>query len=345
LNSTLAVVVNKLPVPAISGESKICKGAGETTYSTEVGMKDYAWTISGGGEITSGNGTNSIKVKWNNSGYQQVNVNYTNAAGCSAKQATSFNVTVNDLPATAGTITGPDQVCQGTQGVLFSIPIIENATSYQWSLPVGAEIVSGAGNNLIVVNFTEKASSGNIKVNGTNSCGSGLSSPLFNLTLKPVPAAAVISNKGDTLYSNAPSGNQWYFNNVPIKGATGSSHIAAHAGFYYVVVTKDLCSSMPSNLIVLTTVVSASDLQNNLSFEVYPNPNSGKFNIRFVKSETTKFDIEIFNNTGVLITRRQNEIVNGVYENNIDLESIAPGVYLVKIGNKDFSLMRKIIVR
>ena len=70
------------------------------------------------------------------------------------------------------------------------MPLISGATSYQWSLPSGAAIVSGAGTNSITVNFSASSSSGNITVYGTNYCGDGNISVLFPVTIKPLPSPA-----------------------------------------------------------------------------------------------------------------------------------------------------------
>src|SRR5690606_25469609 len=39
------------------------------------------------------------------------------------------------IPDPAGTISGNSIVCQGEEGITFSVPSIANATSYLWSLP------------------------------------------------------------------------------------------------------------------------------------------------------------------------------------------------------------------
>ena len=57
-------------------------------------MTGYLWTVSAGGTLNTGAGTNSISVTWNTSGPQTVSVNYTNGT-CTAASATVYNVNVN----------------------------------------------------------------------------------------------------------------------------------------------------------------------------------------------------------------------------------------------------------
>jgi hypothetical protein len=83
------------------------------------------------------------------------------------------NTTVDFLPEAAGAITGTLEVCQGQTGVVYTVPLIPNATSYQWTLPGGASLAAGEGTNSITVNFSASATSGDITVYGTNACGDG----------------------------------------------------------------------------------------------------------------------------------------------------------------------------
>jgi hypothetical protein len=153
-------------------------------------MTGYTWTISAGGVINFGAGTNVITASWTVSGAQWVRVNYTNPAGCQAYNPTQLNITVNAPPAAAGPITGTATICGGANGVAYSVAAITGASTYVWTLPAGATIASGANTNSITVNFAANASSGNITVYANNTCGNGAASPPFAITVTPLPAAA-----------------------------------------------------------------------------------------------------------------------------------------------------------
>ena len=153
-------------------------------------MTGYSWTISAGGTIVSGQGTNTLNVTWTGVGAQWVSVSYSNTFGCAAVTPTVYNLFVNPLPNAAGAITGTASLCAGTDGVAYSCAEILNATTYTWTLPAGATIATGAGTRNITVNFGASAVSGNITVAGTNSCGNGTVSPAFAVTVNPLPAAA-----------------------------------------------------------------------------------------------------------------------------------------------------------
>ena len=98
--TVLNVTVNPLPVPTLTGPATACLNAPGNVYTTQAGMSNYVWTISGG-TITSGGGPLDFTatITWTATGAGNVRVSYTNANGCVAASATVFNVNVNALPA------------------------------------------------------------------------------------------------------------------------------------------------------------------------------------------------------------------------------------------------------
>ncbi len=191
VSSNFAVSVGScLPAAAgtISGTASVCKG---TSYSYSVpaiaNATSYVWSLPSGASIVSGANTNSITVNYSSSA-SSGSLSVYGANSCGSGTSSSFAVTVNSMPAAAGTISGTASVCKGTS-YSYSVPAIANATSYVWSLPSGASIVSGANTNSITVNYSSSASSGSLSVYGANSCGSGTSSS-YSVTVNSPPAAA-----------------------------------------------------------------------------------------------------------------------------------------------------------
>ena len=94
----LNVMVHPLPIPAISGLVYLCEGSSNISYSTDDGMNSYHWTITGGGQFNSGSSGNQIFATWNETGPQNITVNYTDLNGCSSQNATNHEVFVNPIP-------------------------------------------------------------------------------------------------------------------------------------------------------------------------------------------------------------------------------------------------------
>jgi len=130
-----SVTVNDLPVPTFLAEvTSACEGSTGNVYTTESGKTNYAWSVSGGGIITSGNGTSSIQVTWNTAGPQTVSVNYDNAAGCTATSPAVSTVTVNSNP-TADLSVNPVTTCKNEDVALDGNPSGGSGTytTHAWS--------------------------------------------------------------------------------------------------------------------------------------------------------------------------------------------------------------------
>ena len=186
--STKSITVNPLPAAAgtISGSSTVCQGQNSVTYTVPSisNATSYLWTLPNGAIGTST--TNSITVDFNTSATSgNITVKGTNACGDGVVSTKA--ITINPLPAAAGTISGSSTVCQGQNSVTYTVPSISNATSYVWTLPTGATGTSTT--NSITVSYGTTAISGNITVKGTNSCGDGVVSTKA-ITVNPLPDAA-----------------------------------------------------------------------------------------------------------------------------------------------------------
>ena len=140
-------------MPGITGSFSACVNSTGNVYYTEAGMLNYVWSISAGGTITSGEGTNTVNVTWNTTGAQSIGVSYANiikdAFGCTAASPTIENVFVNPLP--DPTISGSASVCDLSAIVYTTQP---GMTNYIWSV-TGGTITGGGGltNNTATVTW------------------------------------------------------------------------------------------------------------------------------------------------------------------------------------------------
>jgi len=100
------------------------------------------------------------------------------------------NMVSYPLPALAGDIAGDVLVCQGESSVNYTVPLINNATDYLWTLPTGATITSGNNTNSITVTYSASAASGDFSVQGSNSCGTGPVSAYFSVVVEAAPVTS-----------------------------------------------------------------------------------------------------------------------------------------------------------
>lgn len=118
-------------------------------------------------------------------------------------------------PDNAGTISGKNSTCYG-QKVTYMVPAIGFATSYKWILPSGTQIVSGSNSDTITVIFF--GSGGDVRVQGLNTCDTGISS-VINVKVYSLPKITLISSQkyccdygnidlGSSTFAS-PSGGTW----------------------------------------------------------------------------------------------------------------------------------------
>jgi hypothetical protein len=343
--TTLDVNVTPLPDPAgpITGTSVVCAGTSGVAYSVAPipNAVTYVWSLPPYATIASGAGTNSITVDFASNAVSGDIFVYGNNNCGDGGSSPAFSVTINPLPDPAGTISGPNEICAPESGVVYSVPPVNNATGYIWTVPAGVVIVSGNNTDAITVNFPGNAASGNFTVQGSNSCGNGTVSPDYMVTVNPIPPAPVITATGDTLHSNAPAGNQWYFEGTLLVGATSQTYVATQTGHYWDVVDLNGCSSDPSNheYVIITGIAPHPATLINL----YPVPNSGRFNILITATEES-FSFKVYNNLGIMIYDQEKVEVNGSVTKVVDIRPVPGGLYTVIITGDRETIVKQIVI-
>ncbi len=274
LPSSLAITVDPNPavgtVGAITGPSAVCASQTGIIYSIAAvsGASSYTWAVPSGATITVGQGTNTITVTFATSGG---NVCVYASNSCSSSLQNCLAVTIDPgAPTIPGGITGLTTVCSGQVGEEYSIAAVANATVYTWTVPAGATITAGQGNDTISVTFG--SSSGNITVTAGNSCGTSLASSKA-ITVDPNPQvgpmgvitgpSAVCANQTNLIYSTTTvSGATTYSWTVPtgaaITAGQGTATVTVTFGTNAGNVCVDAKNSCSSNAAICTAVTIAS---------------------------------------------------------------------------------------
>ncbi|PXX96181.1 hypothetical protein DF185_20595 [Marinifilum breve] len=173
----ITTVVNTLPTGTLTSsdsDNSIC--AGDNVTFTATGGTNYNFKVDGG-SVQNGSGSTYSTTGLTNG--QEVTVDVTNGNGCVATYA-GITTTVLTSPLDAGDITGDAIVQSGQTGVIYRIPAVTHATNYEWEYSgTGANITNNGDE--ISVSFADNATSGELKVRGTNACGIGGYSELFSI--------------------------------------------------------------------------------------------------------------------------------------------------------------------
>ena len=98
------------------------------------------------------------------------------------------NPIISRLPATPGTPSGQTIVCEGQTNLVYTVPPIQFATSYVWTLPDGS--VKTTLINTISLDFLTPSSGGTLTVHGENANCNGNESPPLLITVNPTPVVS-----------------------------------------------------------------------------------------------------------------------------------------------------------
>ena len=222
--SPLSYVMNgSLSVPgSITGPASVAKGTSDVFYSVAPmpGAATYTWSVPGGCTIKQGQGSNSIKVDFSCSA---VSGNITVSAGnsCTTTSASTLAITVASTLPTPGAITGVAAPGLGSS-INYSLFAVAGATSYNWTAPAGATLLSGGGTNSVWYSFACGASNGNISVTVNNSCI--VAGTAANLAIAPAsssfirtlgPITETITGNSTRQYSVLQVGDATYTWSVP----------------------------------------------------------------------------------------------------------------------------------
>lgn len=217
-SANVTLSANPTPSVTLGGNPSVCQGAtsADLAYSDASGspneyaidfnaaaeaqgFADVSFTslpaspivlaVPGGAAVGTYNGTLTVR----------------NSGGCSS-DGTAFSVSVITTPSQPGTISGVKTVCTASVGTTYSIGAVGSATSYEWTVPDGANITDGDGTTSITVDWGPSAESGNVTVNAVNSCGNSSIRSLA-VTVQSGTPTAVTATSGSNVSPTAFTAN------------------------------------------------------------------------------------------------------------------------------------------
>ncbi|MFN3998905.1 YCF48-related protein [Algoriphagus sp.] len=189
--SALEVNVKSLPTNnmLISGEGIGCVNNISTYSLPNLEGTTYKWTVIGG-EISSGQGTNKIEVKWDQAGDQLISVTQENRCGPSDPILKVVKVTA--APNQPSAISGQAQTALGEQYYeIAGLPGLD----YRWTISGGGRIISGQGTKRVLVNWDAEGDF-QLTVEAQNECGFG---PKQNLAVNVNIITALEPSVANTL--------------------------------------------------------------------------------------------------------------------------------------------------
>ncbi|NVN96153.1 MAG: T9SS type A sorting domain-containing protein [Bacteroidetes bacterium] len=376
ISANYFITVNITPdaAGAITGNAAVCAGETNITYHvpTISGANSYVWNYSGTGASFSPSATtnaDSVTISFSTSATTgSLTVKGQNNCGYGVVSA-NYLINVNGIPAAAGTIIGPTTVCQGQDSIIFKVPSILNATSYIWSYSgAGASFTPTTTEDSVKISFSPTATQGNLTVKGYSICGNGILSTNHAIHVNPLPGNAGVITGPQYVYKgysnikfsvpviSGASSYVWSYSGtgvtfVPPSGITTNDTIwlnfssTATSG-NLTVTGQNSCGdgAVSQNAYIAVFPVGIDDLGNSLNFQIYPNPSKGIITVN-INDINSNLDLQITNIQGKVIHKETLTNDKTSYTQDIDLTSYPKGIYFVKIINKDFTKVEKIVLQ
>jgi hypothetical protein len=253
--------------PTLTGPGLVCgEGSTGNVYTTDPGMTNYQWTVTGG-TITSGGGSgdNTVTVTWPTTGNHQISVVY-NSNISASKQVSVYSISPVSLSVTAS----QNSVCAGTSVTFTATPTNGGSNPiYQWKKN-GANVGTNspvytytpANNDVITCVLTSDATcvSGNpatsnaITMTVTTNVNVSVS---IAASANPVTAGTQVTFTATPVNGGPTPVYQWKVNGVNVGSNSGNySFIPVNGDQVFCLLTSSItCVNNPvatSNVITMT---------------------------------------------------------------------------------------------
>ena len=346
------------PGPISGPVSTLCNTTGNVyTISPVPNTTLYVWTVPQGATITAGQGTTSITVSYSST---FTSGNIIVAASNACGQSPSLNprtLLVQAIPSQPGNILGTtSQLCSTQQA--YSIVAVQGATSYTWTVPSGATIVSGQNGLSILVSFPSSFVSGSICVKANSICGSSTTNCITVTGPPSTPGAisgiySVCSRQKNVVYTvpllpGATSYTWAVPSQATIVSGQGSNTISVTFGVKTGNITVKAsnscgssalqtlainmnCTGANARIATVAVALAAQPVRLVTKISVYPNPSTGRITLEFIRLPSLTYQVSVLDVLGQSV---YSQVLNGQGNSvTLDLAHLRKGVYLLRLFN------------
>jgi PKD repeat protein len=324
------IIIKPTPVPVFAASrTSICPGdcisfADQTAGTNTI----WQWQFTGANPGTS-LARNPASVCYSSIGDYSVTLTVSNGS-CTAtsSQAALIHVVNCSAKPEANFISSDTNLCGGS--CISFVDLSLNSINWQWQFP-GATPSTSTLESPSNICYTTSGVYPVTLISGNTSGYDTLTVSAF-INVSSPPAAPSFTQFGNVLTCTPAATYQWYFNNTPISGANAQQYNATLSGLYSVVITDaNGCSATSPRTHV--SLVGVEEIQNGLSFMIYPNPTEGVFYIHTDKMITGNLQITLYDLLGqqLIFINEKASSADGTWK--VDLTSFAAGIYQLRLIN------------
>jgi hypothetical protein len=246
-------------------------------------------------------------------------------------------------------------------GVTYTYGSVTGASSYNWTVPGGATIVSGQGTTTIVVNYGS-FSTGSVTVAAVNGCGNGA---LRSATVTGAPGqpgtingpSAICALQTATYDVSTVAGAASYTWAVPsgfqILAGQGTKSVDVRAGsnpasgLTVSVRAINACGTSPIRARSGISVINCARNEASSAFmdiAAYPNPVSDLLNVTFSSDKNQDVLVNVLDAAGRLVMTENRNADEGSNKFEFSVKGLSSGIYSLQFRTTDALETIRIIV-
>ncbi len=335
---TLTDYITVKPLPEANYTHEVMDATVSFTNSS-TNATSYAWNFGDGNTSTEENPTHTYAED----GLYEVTLTATNECG-------SVTTTQTIVVAFQAPVAFFD--AEQTQGcvpltVAFQNLSSENATSFEWFFQGGNPASSTEENPVVVY---EQPGIFDVVLIASNANGTDTFSQVAFVEVIAAPTSSWTYevNEGTVTFNNSSTNAtsyEWNFGDGNTSTEENPVHTYQQNGEYEVTLTAFNDCGFASNTTTITVIVSAvEEIPGIQVFEVFPNPNSGRFTLLLEGSPLDELTLSLANAIGQQLLEERVDFRSGKLNRSFNLAEFPGGTYILQLRSNDKVLYKKLVI-
>lgn len=231
--------------------------------------------------------------------------------------------------------------------VTFSNLSSPNAANFLWDFPGGTPSTSTEENPTVVYNAPGTY---DVMLTASNIQGSNTYTETAYIVVGSVPNAGFTAsvNMGTVNFTNSSSSASeysWDFGDGQTSNEQNPVHTYQASGEYTVTMTaKNDCGFATATQIVTVMLTAVEEIPGISEFNVFPNPNSGRFTLALSGEPQNMLDLSFTNLLGQRLLFEEADFRTGQMKKEFTFDQLPAGMYIFQVKSGRQAIFKKVIV-
>ncbi len=336
--STLTNYITVNTIPSASFTTAVNLATVAFTNTTTNGTS-YSWDFGDGNTSTEANPTHIYVMD----GIYTVKLTATNECG---DAFTSQTVIIATTVPIAMFSAEPTSGCAPIT-VQFTNQSSANSESFQWSFPGGLPAASTEENPVVVYGTPGTY---DVTLTATNSQGfdSHTETSFVVVNGVPTPSFTQSANFNVLTFTNTTTNATsyaWDFGDGNTSTEANPTHTYATGGQYEVTLTAtNQCGFQSTTIEITVQSNGVEDIPGISRFDVFPNPNSGRFTLVMEGAPQNELELSLTNVLGQRLHSEKADFRAGQLTKDFSFSQLSAGMYILQVKSGEKAMFRKLVI-